>query len=626
MCGIVGIYHFKSNEAPDRQVLERMCHVIQHRGPDGEGFYFNGNIGIAHRRLSIIDLTSGQQPMSNEDETLWIVFNGEIYNYVELARDLKTRGHRFRSKSDTEVILHLYEERGPNCLDDLVGMFAFAIWDGSNKELFLARDRLGIKPLYYFVNDDRMVFASEIKAILEDETIPRQPHWGAMTQYLRYMYTIDDSTFFEGIKKLLPGYYIVVKDGNYRIRQYWDLNFQTEQQKPEQFYVDSLDDLLHNSVKIHLRSDVPLGSHLSGGLDSSSLVALASSMLPHPLKTFSGAFSQGGVYDERRYIRRITDEFHTDHYETIPTAQDYASALPKMVWFMDEPTIGSAVICHYYLCKLASEHVKVVLAGQGGDELFGGYYRYFPAYINGYLKRFLLGKISPFNIARTGVNLLRHVASIGFRNMIQKRQRRKGMMSVLTDDFRENSQKKYLLDIPSLSIDADDPLDEMLYWDIKHYLPGLLHLEDRTSMAVSIESRVPFLDHRIVEFAATVPSYIKMKELRLKHIEREVARRFLPREIVDRKDKQGFYPPIPLWFKGELFPMIRDIFDSRSFRERGIFDGSALENKVQDFISGKIDYSEQIWMAINIELWHQQFIDGRTNFQSQWGHYENSSS
>lgn len=587
-----------------------MCDVIRHRGPDDEGFYFSDGIGLGHRRLSIIDLAGGKQPMSNEDETLWIVFNGEIYNYIELTRTLKDRGHRFRTKSDTEVILHLYEEKGSACLKDLVGMFAFALWDDKKKELFLARDRLGIKPLYYFINDDKVIFASEIKAILEDETVPRQPHYGAVAQYLRYMYTTDDSTFFEGIKKLLPGYYIVVKNGGYSLNQYWDLEFHTEAEQSEQYYVQTLYDLLSDSVKIHLRSDVPIGSHLSGGLDSSLLVGLASSMLPYQLKTFSGAFAEGGVFDERKFIHLVVNKFRTDHYEIIPTAQDYADALPKMVWYMDEPTIGSAVICHFYLCKLASKYVKVVLGGQGGDELFGGYYRYFPAYLSSYLRWFISRKLSPFGVMRTGVNLLTHISSVGFVNIFQKIRRRQGILNVVTDEFRELIQEQYFQEDSTCTSADGIPLNNMLYWDTKHYLPGLLHVEDRTSMAVSIESRIPFLDHRIVEFAATIPPHIKLKELRLKHIEREAARRLLPREIVDRKDKQGFYPPTPVWFKGELLPMIKDIIYSRTFRERGIFDVPLLENKMQDYINGKIDYSEQIWMLLNIELWHQQFIDG----------------
>ena len=610
MCGIAGIYHCSSYSPVEQLALKRMVNVIRHRGPDDEGYYINENIGLGHCRLAIIDLSeAGHQPMSNENGTIRISYNGEIYNYLELGQDLKSKGHIFRSKTDTEVIIHAYEEWGINCLQKFNGMFAFAIWDGNKKKLFVARDRLGIKPLYYYFDGKRFIFASEIKAILEDKSIERKPYYPAISQYLRYMYTVDDSTFFKGIKKLLPGYYLMLEDGHFSISQYWDLMFNEDGGRSEDYYVEKLLDLLKDSVRIHLRSDVPLGSHLSGGLDSSLLVGLASCMLPHPLKTFSGAFAEGGVFDERKYIRMVAAKFQTDHYEIVPTAQDYADALPKMVWYMDEPTIGSAVICHYYLCKLASEQVKVVLGGQGGDELFGGYYRYLPAYLTRCLGRFFSCKLSPLEIARTGANFLSHISNIGFRNMLQKIRRRKGMLNVVTDDFRELSQKPSFRERSACIRTDDDPLNSMFYWDIKCYLPGLLHLEDRTSMAVSIESRVPFLDHRIVEFAAAIPPDIKLKELRLKHIEREVARKFLPQEIVDRKDKQGFYPPTPLWFKRELLPMIQDILFSLTFRERGIFDVPVLESKMQDYITGKIDYSEQIWMMLNVELWHQQFID-----------------
>lgn len=609
MCGIAGIYHFEPDRPVDRGLLERMCSVLRHRGPDDEGYYVSGGAGLGHRRLSIIDLANGRQPMSNEDGSLWIIFNGEIYNYVELAAGLRSRGHTLRTQSDTEVILHLYEERGPDCLEELLGMFAFAIWDGRRKEVFLARDRLGIKPLYYFINQSKLIFASEIKAILEDEMVPRRPDYGAITQYLRHMYTTNDCTFFDGIKKLLPGHYMVVKQGRSQIRQYWDLCFHSGQEHPESFYVQRLYELLHDSVRLHLRSDVPLGSHLSGGLDSSSLVGLASSMLPHPLKTFSGAFAEGGVYDERKYINLVAARFGTDHYETVPTAQEYADAWPKIVWHMDEPTIGSAVICHYFVCRIASRHVKVVLGGQGGDELFGGYYRYIPAYLSGYAGLLLSGKVTLGETGRTASNLLGYVSSVGLRNLRRKVRRRKGMLDIVTGDFRKVAQEHTHQDGAAALEAHQDRLNRMLYWDIKHYLPGLLHLEDRTSMSVSIESRVPFLDHRIVEFAASVPARIKMKELRLKHIEREVARRFLPMEVVDRKDKQGFYPPTPVWFKRELLPMIQDIVRSRSFRERGIFDIALLEGQMENYVRGKTDYSEQIWMALNVELWHQQFID-----------------
>jgi asparagine synthase (glutamine-hydrolysing) len=613
MCGIAGIYHFKTGISVDQHLLKRMCDVLRHRGPDGEGVYLNGGVGLGHRRLSIIDLDTGQQPMSNEDETIWIVFNGEIFNYIELASDLRSRGHQFRSQSDTEVILHLYEERGPDCLEDLLGMFAFALWDSPRKRLFVARDRLGIKPLYYYLDDKRFVFASEAKAILEDKSIDRQPYYPAISDYLRYMYTIDDSTFFKGIKKLLPGYYLVLEDGHFSIRQYWDLKFNEDEEKSEEYYVDKFLDLLKDSLRIHLRSDVPLGSHLSGGLDTSCLVGLASQMLPHTLKTFSGAYNEPGPYNEREYINIVADKFQTEHYEIIPSASDYAEALNKIIWQLDEPSVGSAVIGQYYVCKLASEHVKVILGGQGGDELFGGYYRYIPSYLKNYLRRFFAGKVNPIEISKTLVNLVKHIGIIGLNNTYQKAKRRKGILEITTDKFNDEiGIVEKSPNIHNIAMDSiADSFNKMQYWDIKNYLPALLHIEDRTSMAVSIESRVPFLDHRIVEFSATIPPYLKMKGLVLKYIEREAGKRFLPPEVVNRKDKGIFSPPIQLWFKKDFFPIIQDIFHSQVFRERGIFNVSSLEKKINYFRSGKIDYSEQLWMVLNVELWHQLFIDQR---------------
>lgn len=641
MCGICGIYNFKSNEFIDSSLLEKMCDAMRHRGPDDYGYAvfqvpslrfqvfknqnnlrlstsnFQPNLGFGHRRLSIIDLSpAGHQPMSNEDNTIWIVYNGEIYNYKELKVDLEAKGHQFKSLTDTEVIIHSYEEWGTECLHKFNGMFAFAIWDGKKKRLFIARDRLGIKPLYYYLNKEYFIFASEIKAILEDKSIKREPYYPAISDYLRYMYIIDDNTFFKDIKKLLPGYYLILEDGSISLNQYWDLRFNSNKDeiKREEYYVERLYDLLKDSVRVHLRSDVPLGAHLSGGLDSSCLVGLASQMLPYPPKTFSGAYSEAGPYDERRYINIVTKKFQTEHYEIIPSARDYAEALSKMVWYMDEPAVGSAVIGQYYVCKLASEHVKVILGGQGGDELFGGYYRYIPPYLKNYLKRFFTGKVNPVEISKSLLNLVKHIGIIGLNNSYQKAKRRKGILDITTDDFKEMTEKTS--NVHDIAMDSIiDSLNKIQYWDIKNYLPALLHVEDRTSMAVSIESRVPFLDHRIVEFSATIPSYLKMKGLVLKYIERESARGFLPSEVVNRKDKGIFSPPIQIWFKNALLPVIQDVLHSRIFRERGIFNIPSLEKRVRHFLNGKIDYSEQIWMVLNVELWHQQFIDNSLHRQ-----------
>lgn len=637
MCGICGIYNFKSIGLSDPFLLERMCKVMQHRGPDDWGYaifesskagkfksYKNPeesvtcnlsacNLALGHRRLSIIDLShAGHQPMSNQNNTIWIVHNGEIYNYKELRVDLEAKGHQFKSQTDTEVIIHSYEEWGTECLHRLNGMFAFAIWDGNKKRLFIARDRLGIKPLYYYFDSKRFIFASEIKAILEDKSIEYQPHYPAIYDYLRHMYTVDDSTFFKGIRKLLPGYYLMLENGHFSVKQYWDLTFNEDEGRSEEYYVEKLLDLLKDSVRIHLRSDVPLGSYLSGGLDTGCLVGLASKMLTHPLKTFSGAYTEAGPYDEREYINIVAKKFQTEHYEITPSAKDYAEVLGEIIWYLDEPAVGSGVIGQYYVCKLASEQVKVILGGQGGDELFGGYYRYIPAYLKNYLKRFFVGKASPLETVKTLANLARHIGFIGLNNTYQKARRRRGILDIATNDFVEAVQKD-TGGQNTVTNSKNDPLNEIQYYDIKNYLSALLHIEDRTSMAVSIESRVPFLDYRIVEFSATIPSHLKMKCLTLKYIEREVARRILPLKVANRLDKGVFSPPIKLWFKKELLPLVQNVFCSRSFRERGIFNLSSLNEKMKNFLEGRFDYSEQIWMILNVELWHHQFIDRNPN-------------
>ena len=602
MCGICGILNFNKLNKADPVLAHRMCQKMIHRGPDGEGFYFDENLGFGHRRLSIIDLAGGSQPMANEDGTIWIVQNGEIYNYVELTKMLKVKGHKFKTQSDTEVIIHLYEEYGENCLKYLNGMFAFAIWDKKKARLFCARDRLGIKPFYYYKDKKRVVFASEIKAILCDDEVKRVPNRRAIAQYLSHMYTLDDGTFFKNIFKLLPGHCLTIEGGMLSVKQYWDVKYGEYFTGPEEKIISGLKELMRDSVRIHLRSDVPVGAHLSGGLDSSSIVALAAPELSSRLKTFSGAFEVKGNYDEREFIRLMVDRYKTDHYEIVPSAKDYIEALPKMVWHMDEPSIGSAVICHYLLCRLVSQHVKVVMGGQGGDEIFGGYYRYFSGYLKDFARAFLAGKIPPGDAAKTIVNFSRHLRTVGFNNAFLKIKRRRGLMELIRPEYFEGEE----LDKQSK---PNGSLESFLYWDVKNYLPGLLQIEDRTSMAVSVESRIPLLDYRLVEFMAKVPPHIKMKDLILKYMEREAMRDLLPGKIVNRKDKMGFYAPVAVWFKRELRPYVEDVIYSKSFKERELFDMEKVKAKVDSYFSGGPDFSEQLWMLINIELWYRIFID-----------------
>lgn len=603
MCGICGILNFDKTHKVDEELIRKMTHKMIHRGPDGEGFYFDNNFGFGHRRLSIIDIDGGKQPMSNEDETVWIVQNGEIYNYLELAALLRKKDHKLKTHSDTEVIIHLYEEYGVDCVKHLNGMFSFVIWDSKRKKIFAARDRIGIKPFYYFLNSQKFIFASEIKAILCDDTIARIPNKAAIAQYLSRMYTIDDSTFFKSINKLMPGHYLVLENGNTSIKQYWDVEFGEQFNDNEENIISSLRELLEDSVRIHLRSDVPVGAHLSGGLDSSSIVALALSNSDKQLKTFSGAFEVEGNFDERRYIKLIKDKYRTDHYEVLPTAQQYAQMLPKMIWFMDEPSIGSAVLCHYFLSDLVSKHVKVVLGGQGGDEIFGGYYRYIAGYMKDFAKKIIQRQLDMTDVVKTLRNITRYFRVVGINNSLSKAKRRKGLLSITNPEFFKD------VAIENAVMKPEGSLNDMLYWDMKYYLPGLLQIEDRTSMAVSIESRIPLLDYRLVEFMAKVPSHIKMKNLILKHMEREAMRDILPKEIVDREDKMGFYAPIYVWFRRDLKQYVENIIFSNSFKERSIFDMQKVRDRYKSYIEGGPDFSEQLWMLINVELWHRIFID-----------------
>ncbi|MFC1576935.1 asparagine synthase (glutamine-hydrolyzing) [Candidatus Omnitrophota bacterium] len=629
MCGICGIYNLGNGNPADIPLLKRMRDIMRHRGPDDQGDAFFGISGarydvpdkgylpsdfrpmvaLGHRRLSIIDLSdAGHQPMTNEDDTVWIVCNGEIYNFKELRDELAARGHRFRSHSDTEVIIHAYEQWGKECLHRLIGMFAFAIWDTKKKIMFAARDRLGIKPFYYHYNGKRFVFASEIKAILEDASVDRKPDHSAIYDYLRHMYTVNDNTFFSAVKKLLPGNYLIMEGGSLSVKEYWDVRFVEDEVKNERYYIERCLDLLEDSVRIHLRSDVPVGSHLSGGLDTSCLVALATRMLPHKLNTFSGFYAEDGPMSDAQYIRIMADKYGTRHHEVVPSARDHEDMLERIVWHLDEPAVGSSVIGQYYVCKLASESVKVILGGQGADEIFGGYYRYVPAYLKYYMGRLLSGAGSIREAPETLSNLCRYIGIVGPADVFQKAKRRKGILGITTADFIRSAQAGSG-EGGAYPGRAMSRINALQYWDIKHYLPALLHLEDRTSMAVSIESRVPFLDHRIVEFCAAIPASIRMKGLALKHVEREMAKKILPPEVANRKSKGVFSPPIRKWFKEDLFGLVRDIVNSGSFRKRGIFDTRLLERHMKDFIDGRIDYSEQLWMVLNVELWHRQFID-----------------
>ncbi|MEC1719141.1 asparagine synthase (glutamine-hydrolyzing) [Schinkia azotoformans] len=636
MCGFVGVYQLDKQKVESNKLIHMRDSII-HRGPDDAGLYLDNNIGLAFRRLSIIDLKSGHQPMSTVDDRYTIVFNGEIYNYVELREDLIKKGAEFQTHSDTEVILQLFAEKGPECLQLLNGMFAFAIWDKEKRELFFARDRLGIKPFYYYHDKDRFVFGSEIKAIIADSSIKREPNFAAIYDYLSFMYVPDNKTFFKGIYKLLPGYYGTISEASgLHIEQYWDVDFK-ETNKTEEEYISGLRDLIEDAVKIHLRSDVPVGCHLSGGLDSSTVTVLSAQNLDQKIKTFSGKFAENEFYDETKYAKLVAKQAGTEYLETVPNQAWFENVLPKIIWHMDEPCVGPGIIPQYAVCQLAADNVKVALGGQGGDEIFGGYPRYFLTY-EAYLKNnkddqaiqhtqktrvarlinkfvFLKGYMKQHGVKTTVKKVFRtmqrdnELQSNSFPAIWRNYSTsfKFADMSLLTEHFKEFVKEydadkvftRYINNCPSTDI-----FNKMLYHDMKAYLPGLLQVEDRMSMAVSLESRVPLLDYRIVEYAASIPSAIKVKGLEPKYIFKKAIQGIIPDEVLNRKDKKGFPTPINIWFKSNP-KLVKDILLDKSAKERNLFNSKAIEN----MINSTEDYSWQLWTLMNIELWFKIYID-----------------
>ena len=635
MCGFIGLLN-KKNKI-ETLSFTKMRDSIAHRGPDDKGLYLDNNLGLGFRRLSIIDLKSGHQPMSTVDDRYTIVFNGEIYNYVELRNDLIKQGVTFQTSSDTEVILQLFAQKGKDCLHLLNGMFAFAIWDKHKRELFFARDRFGIKPFYYYHDEERFIFGSEIKAIIADSSIKREANYKAIYDYLSFMYIPDNKTFFKGIFKLLPGYCGTISNASeLKIEQYWDIQFK-ETDKTEEEYIAELRDLIEDAVKIHLRSDVPVGCHLSGGLDSSTVTILSAKNLKQKIKTFSGKFAENEFYDETKYAKLVAREADAEYLENVPNQEWFENVLPKIMWHMDEPCVGPGIIPQFSVCQLAAENVKVALGGQGGDEIFGGYPRYFLAYeafIKSNKSDNIIQHTNKTKISRLINKLVfikgyanQHGIKTTLKKVIQAKKREIGLntnsfndiwrnysasfkfqeMSLLTDQFQS-----FVKDYDANAVfnqyinqcETTDIFNKMLYHDIKAYLPGLLQVEDRMSMAVSLESRVPLLDYRIVEYAASIPSQIKVKGLEPKYIFKKAIQGIIPDEVLNRKDKKGFPTPINIWFKQNP-QYVKDILLDEAAKTRNLFNFNTIEK----MLKSNEDYSWQLWMLINIELWFKIFID-----------------
>ena len=632
MCGIAGFVtpdeHRDAREA--HEVLERMCGAIAHRGPDDQGMMIKGPAAIGMRRLSIIDLPGGHQPMSGCDRATTIVFNGEVYNYRELQRELEADGHRFKTNSDTETIVHAYEQYGKRCVDHLRGMFAFAIWNRNERELFIARDRTGKKPLYYTVTPGgTLIFGSELKALREHPEFLGDISIEALDAYLTFGYVPDPLTIFRNVQKLPPGHTLTFKDNRVNIEQYWDFPYQQPQINPfqnEAECVDELRALLDESVRMRLVADVPLGAFLSGGIDSSTVVGLMARHTDRPVKTFSIGFHEDS-YNELKYARIVAGKFATEHHEFIVTP-DICEVVDDLIWHFDEPFADSSAIPTYMVSKLAREHVKVVLSGDGGDELFAGYTRYaVDRKRSGFAQLprvFREGVMQPLgrNLPHSawGRNYVHNVALEPLDRYIEDISifTKLNKPSLYTKDFLgqlgESEAAMRFREIAAHSR-AEDPLDPLLYLDSKTYLPGdILTKVDRMSMAVSLEARVPLLDHKLIEFICTrIPASMKMKGLVTKHVFKQAVCDLVPAEILNRP-KQGFGVPIDQWINQQLRARVRETLTEPRTRQRGYVEPHYVNILLDEHERGRRDHATELWTLFMLELWHRKFVDAPRTF------------
>lgn len=632
MCGIAGIIHFERSRPVNAELIEAMNRAQFHRGPDDGGVYVSGNFGLGHRRLAVIDPAGGHQPMMSADGSLWITFNGEIYNYVELRSQLIAQGVSFRTRSDTEVLLKLYEREGENCIKLLSGMFAFLIVDLKARRFFAARDRFGIKPFYYFLSGKEFVFASEIKALLKSPAVAGAADLSRLGEYLTFQFLIGEDTLFQDVRKLLPGHCLsgCLDDAvSVRIQAYWENPPTQTFENDEQTLASQLRMLLSQSVKEQVRSDVPIGAQLSGGLDSTVVACLVTTEQGRRLKTFTGAFHEGPGFDETGFSRQVAAHCRAEYHEIYPTAPDFAEILPKLIYHLDEPVAGPGVFPQYMVSRLASQHVKVVLGGQGGDELFGGYARYLVAYLEQCLKgaifetqnaedpRFVVtfeSLLSNLPLLKEYVPMLRSFWSDGLFDNSDRRyfnliDRGRGMAQFFSADFlAQQNNEAVWKQFARLFNDAgpeESLINRMTRFDLRTLLPALLQVEDRMSMACSVESRVPLLDHRIAEFMARVPPKIKFKGGQPKSLFKRAVKDVIPNAILARRDKKGFPVPLTEWLQGELHGFVRELLLSTKSRQRGIFSSAAIEK----LLSGEQPFGRQVWGLINLELWFQQFHD-----------------
>lgn len=614
MCGICGKIHFDLNRPVQRDEIQKMTELITHRGPDDSGFYIKENVGLGFRRLSIIDLHTGHQPLSNEEGTIWIVFNGEIYNHASLREKLISKGHRFKTRTDTETIVHLFEEYGNECVNHLRGMFAFAIWDEKNKKLFCARDRFGIKPFFYFIDGGRFIFGSEIKCILNQTNSSSSLSLPMLDQFLTFGYSSEDGTIYQEIKKLRPAHTLeIVNGGKIKINRYWDIHYRPDYSKTEDEWCRLLDDKLSESVKAHLMSDVPLGAFLSGGIDSSAVVALMAKNSNAPVKTFSIGFKEA-EFNELKYAREVADKYQTEHHEQIVEPES-VSLLPNLVDSYDEPFADSSAIPTYFVSKFARKFVTVVLSGDGGDELFAGYDKYqrmnnmrkFNVLPNSVSKHFWGGlhKMIPNSVKGKGLTyyLSKPKDSFpAFHGIWQQAERKKLFRKELWEIINESPAESRRIKCFTNS-KSSDFLFNMQKMDMQRYMvDDILTKVDRASMQNSLEVRVPILDHEFAELAATIPSELKLKGNIKKYILKKAMKDHLPESIISHK-KQGFSVPLKSWFKEDLKEYVNDRIINTKGPLYDYLNPKYVSKIIHSHNNGMRDFNDKIWSLLFLDEW-----------------------
>jgi len=623
MCGIAGIFRYRSAAPVAAEVILAMADTMAHRGPDDRGVYCRGPVGLGHRRLSIIDLAGGHQPLANEDGSRWIVYNGEVYNHRDLRRDLERAGHSYRTCSDSETILHAYEEWGPQCVERLRGMFAFAIWEEPRRRLFIARDRFGVKPLYYADGGESLIFGSEIKALLASGEVEPRLRRDKIVEQLALGYLAGDETLLAGVRKLPAGYTLTVDADRCELRRYWDLPTPAPAgNRSDDELCEDFRELLEQAVTLRLMSDVPLGAFLSGGVDSSAVVALMARQMPERVKTFSVG------YDDRRaselsYARAAAEHLGTEHREIVMSAADLRRELERLIWHEDKPIAFPSSVALYFCARLAQENVKVVLTGEGSDELLAGYDRYgitpwnlrlgrlyeraLPAPLRALIREAVLRGPGADGLRRklgrtflAAPADLEHLYVANFLSCFHGRSLANVLRPEVTAEF--GGQSPYRATLDYLKGNGRDELAAMQYLDIKTYLEELLMKQDRMSMAASVESRVPFLDHHLAEFAAGLPRALKLRGLSGKRILKRAMRGVLPERIIRRK-KMGFPVPLARWLREELAPWYREVLLDDSVRREGLFNVPRLEAMIQEHVEHRADWSDQLWRVLNFHLW-----------------------